>query len=138
LYLLGWHRIIIDEGHEVLSNSNRGTKPLPKDTWEGYQSNFRGMLLACTPLPFSQEIVMCKGSVHMRTRMQLSRFTSKEKDSARILLLSLSHSASGTRLANATHVLLIDPVVGSLEEAQVTDAQARALTDWAKSNPYVL
>ena len=43
-----------------------------------------------------------------------------------MLLLSLAHSASGTHLAVATHIILVDPVVGTKEEAQATDSQAIA------------
>ena len=39
-------------------------------------------------------------------------------------LLSLSNSASGTHLAIADKVLLLDPITGSKEEAKAQDAQA--------------
>ena len=74
---------------------------------------------------FENKMVMCKGSIHTMKK-KLDRFTSSGPDSARILLLSLKHSASGTHLAVATHVLLLDPVVGSEGEARATDAQAIA------------
>ena len=74
---------------------------------------------------FENKMVMCKGSIHSMKK-RLDRFTSSGPDSARILLLSLKHSASGTHLAVATHVLLLDPVVGSEGEARATDAQAIA------------
>ena len=77
------------------------------------------------PETFKNCTAACKGSVHSRNK-QLARFQSNKKGSARILLLSLKNSASGTHLAAATHVLLLDPVVGGAGEARATDAQAIA------------
>ena len=77
------------------------------------------------PDVFENKMVMCKGNVHAR-KNKLDRFTSTGPDSARILLLSLKNSASGTHLAAATHVLLLDPVIGTEGEARATDAQAIA------------
>ena len=39
-------------------------------------------------------------------------------------MLSLEHAASGTNLVEASHVILIDPVAGSKEEAIAVEAQA--------------
>ena len=39
-------------------------------------------------------------------------------------MLSLANAASGTNLVEATHVVLIDPVAGSPEEAIAIDSQA--------------
>ena len=39
-------------------------------------------------------------------------------------MLSLQNAASGTNLVEATHVVLIDPVAGSKEEAIAVESQA--------------
>ena len=65
------------------------------------------------PETFENNMVVCKGNVHAR-KNQLDRFRSTEKGSARVLLLSLKNSASGTHLAAATHVLLVDLSSGLL------------------------
>jgi SNF2 family DNA or RNA helicase len=83
------------------------------------------LLAQADPANFADKIISCKGNVHIRKKL-IARFNSLDEDSPRILLLSLAHSASGTHLAVATHVILVDPVVGARDEAQATDAQAIA------------
>jgi SNF2 family DNA or RNA helicase len=42
----------------------------------------------------------------------------------KVILLSLSKAASGTNLIEASHVLLMDPMTGTKEEAQAYENQA--------------
>lgn len=82
-------------------------------------------LLAVSQEEFERHLVFCKGNIHIRTK-KLQAFSSDDPESPRILMLSLRNSASGTQLEAASHVLLLDPVVGTREEAQAIDAQAVA------------
>ena len=41
-----------------------------------------------------------------------------------MIMLSLENAASGTNLVEATHIILIDPVAGTKEQAQAVEAQA--------------
>ena len=77
------------------------------------------------PETFKDKLVFCKGNVSERKK-QLDRFRSTGEGSSRILLLSQKNFASGAHLPEATHVLLIDPVVGSEEEVRAMDSQAIA------------
>jgi len=65
--------------------------------------------------------VFCRGNVHQRNKV-ISSF--QTDPSVRVLMLSLAYAASGTNLTNATHVILIDPVAGSKEEAVAIERQA--------------
>jgi len=53
----------------------------------------------------------------------LDSFTADDSD-IRVIMLSLSKSASGTNLMIASHIILVDPMSGSKEEAQAFEAQA--------------
>jgi SNF2 family DNA or RNA helicase len=48
----------------------------------------------------------------------------KEKESVRVLMLSLKNAASGTNLIEATHIIFLDAVSGTKLEAQAIEAQA--------------
>ena len=74
---------------------------------------------------FNNQMITCKGNIHVRNK-KIASFNSMEPDSPRILMLSLLNAASGTQLEVASHVILLDPVVGSREEARAIDAQAIA------------
>lgn len=65
--------------------------------------------------------VFCEGSVYLKNR-SIKAFTADPKIKA--ILLSLSHSASGTNLTQATHIILIEPVAGGVEHAQTVERQA--------------
>lgn len=65
--------------------------------------------------------VFVKGNVHVRNKA-ISSFRKQEK--TRVIMLSLQNAASGTNLVEASHVILIDPVAGSKEEARAIEAQA--------------
>lgn len=39
-------------------------------------------------------------------------------------MLSMENAASGTNLTQATHIILLDPVLGTREEAEATERQA--------------
>ena len=69
--------------------------------------------------------VVCRGTVQARRRA-LESFQETLPSSPSILLLSLNNAASGTHLTIATHIILVDPVTGTKEEAQAIDAQALA------------
>lgn len=62
-----------------------------------------------------------RGNVHIRNKA-IKEF--QEANKPTVLLLSLENAASGTDLAVATHVLLLDPFAGTKEEAKATEAQA--------------
>ena len=48
----------------------------------------------------------------------------QKQEKTRVIMLSLEHAASGTNLVEASHVILIDPVAGSKEEAIAVESQA--------------
>ena len=108
-----------------IMNSSDEIKMIVFSQFEGSLLKLSSVLEEIDPEMFTNRIVMCKGNLHARKR-QLERFTETGPDSARILLLSLKNSASGTHLASATHILLLDQVAGTEGEAKATDAQAIA------------
>ena len=61
------------------------------------------------------------GNVHVRNKA-IEEFRMASKPT--VLLLSLTHAASGTDLCTATHVFLLDPVPGSAAEAEAVESQA--------------
>ena len=83
------------------------------------------ILLSYDEVSCNNQMVHCKGTISQR-RKAIERFNSEEEGSARILLLSLAHNASGTQLPIATHIVLVDPVVGSKDNAKALDSQAIA------------
>ena len=87
--------------------------------------NLTHILCKLDAATFENQIVYCKGNINQRRKV-IDQFNSTSNDSPKILLLSLSHSASGTHLPIATHIILVDPVVGSEENAKATDSQAIA------------
>ena len=93
-----------------------------------YEHTLLGLAAKLTkadPANFTNQILYCKGNIFMREKI-LRSFNSTDKDSPKILLLSLAHNASGTHLPIATHVILVDPVAGSEENAKAIDTQAIA------------
>jgi len=58
-----------------------------------------------------------------RRRNAIRSFKAKDS-SVRVILLSLESAASGSNLIEATHVILMDPVKGTKEEALATESQA--------------
>ena len=69
--------------------------------------------------------VSCKGNAIVKTRI-IEQFNNLEKNSPRVLFLSLTSAASGTHLTVATHILLVDPPAGTKEESIAYDSQAIA------------
>jgi SNF2 family DNA or RNA helicase len=65
-----------------------------------------------------------KGNVHVRNKAIREFQDGGGPQGPIVLLLSLSSAASGTDLCTATHVVMIDPVVGTTEEASAVEAQA--------------
>eukprot|EP01127_Copromyxa_protea_P013505 TRINITY_DN3653_c0_g1_i2.p1 TRINITY_DN3653_c0_g1~~TRINITY_DN3653_c0_g1_i2.p1 ORF type:complete len:985 (-),score=174.06 TRINITY_DN3653_c0_g1_i2:13-2811(-) len=68
------------------------------------------------------ESVFVEGNVTRKTKA-IEAFKSDE-NKVRVIMLSLSKAASGTNLMMATHVVLIDPMTGTKEEAQAHESQA--------------
>lgn len=77
------------------------------------------------PALFSNVIVTIKGNIHVKQKL-LRTFNSEKPGTPRLLFLSTLNYASGTHLTVASHIVLIDSVVGSKEQAQAVDAQAIA------------
>lgn len=48
----------------------------------------------------------------------------EENSPIKVILLSLEKAASGTNLVEATHVVLLDPMSGTVEEARAYENQA--------------
>ena len=93
--------------------------------YESTLARLTKMLSTLDPVNFTNQIVSCKGNIHMRRKV-IDAFNSQKKGSPRILLLSLANNASGTHLPVATHIVLVDPVVGTQENAKALDSQAIA------------
>jgi len=83
------------------------------------------ILTSSWPEVFSDMIVTVKGNVYTKEKV-LNSFTSLEAGSPRLLFLSSEKNASGTHLVAASHIVMIDPVLGTRAQAQATDAQAIA------------
>ena len=93
--------------------------------YESVLQRISTVLQDADPQTFRNNIAIVKGNVHCRSK-QLDRFRSSGEGSARILLLSLVNTASGSHLAVATHVLLLDPIIDSANKGRAVDAQAIA------------
>uniref|UniRef100_A0A6B2KWZ7 F-box domain-containing protein n=1 Tax=Arcella intermedia TaxID=1963864 RepID=A0A6B2KWZ7_9EUKA len=65
--------------------------------------------------------VFVVGNVHRRNKA-ISAFSTDCK----VILLGLTSAASGTNLTQATHVLLVDPMMGTAKEIKATESQAIA------------
>jgi SNF2 family DNA or RNA helicase len=63
-----------------------------------------------------------EGNVYKKTKA-LKQFKDDGSE-VKVILLSLSKAASGTNLIEASHVLLMDPMTGTKEEAQAYENQA--------------
>ena len=71
--------------------------------------------------------VSCKGNVHQRNcAIEAFKKGKKGTDIIRVIMLSLENAASGINLTEATHIILIDPISGSKEEAYAIENQAIA------------
>ena len=69
--------------------------------------------------------VSCKGNVHQRNyAIEAFKKGKKGKDIVRVIMLSLENAASGINLTEATHIILMDPISGSREEAEAIEGQA--------------
>jgi SNF2 family DNA or RNA helicase len=69
--------------------------------------------------------VYCKGNVHQRNST-IKAFKDGVRDGkeTKVIMLSLEHSASGTNLTEATHIIMMDPVDGTKEEIKAIEGQA--------------
>lgn len=84
--------------------------------WDGMLHRV-GSTLAENEIPH----VYCKGNVFMRTKA-IANFTQDSR--TRVIMLSLENAASGLNLTEATHIILLDPIAGSKEEARAIERQA--------------
>jgi SNF2 family DNA or RNA helicase len=62
------------------------------------------------------------GNVYKKTKA-IEDFKNAEED-IKVIMLSLDKTAAGTNLIAATHIILLDPVRGSKQEAQAVELQA--------------
>jgi len=87
-------------------------------------SQFGSFLDRITRLLDSYDIpsVTVGGNVHLRNNA-LAAFKAKDSK-VRVLMLSSDNAASGTNLMEATHVLLLESVAGSVNEARAIEDQA--------------
>jgi DNA repair protein RAD5 len=69
--------------------------------------------------------VYCRGNVHQRNAT-IKAFKDGVRDGkeTKVIMLSLEHSASGTNLTEATHIIMMDPVDGTKEEIKAIEGQA--------------
>lgn len=71
--------------------------------------------------------VFCQGNVHQRS-LAIMSFQKNDlkikKDRPRVIMLSTEHSASGTNLTEATHIIFMEPISGTKEEIMTTENQA--------------
>jgi len=68
------------------------------------------------------ESTFVTGNIFRRNKA-LDGFKGSSKD-ASVILLGLNSAASGSNLIEASHVILLDPVTGTKNEAQAIEAQA--------------
>jgi SNF2 family DNA or RNA helicase len=69
--------------------------------------------------------VYCKGNVHQRnSTIKAFKEGIHDGKETKVIMLSLEHSASGTNLTEATHVIMMDPVDGTKEEIKAIEGQA--------------
>jgi SNF2 family DNA or RNA helicase len=66
------------------------------------------------------DTVFCKGSVYSRN----AAIKAFKEGTKRIIMLSLENAASGINLTEATHILMMDPISGTKEEADAIEGQA--------------
>uniref|UniRef100_A0A7S3ZA03 Helicase C-terminal domain-containing protein n=1 Tax=Lotharella globosa TaxID=91324 RepID=A0A7S3ZA03_9EUKA len=69
----------------------------------------------------SIDFVTCKGNV-LKRNGAMKRFANDKN--VRVMMLSLDNAASGANLQSASHLILMEPILGSKEEVQATRAQA--------------
>lgn len=75
---------------------------------------------------FNMSSVVCKGNVHIRANA-FAAFKDPavpEKDTPRVLLMSLRNNASGADLFCSTHIILLDSMFGSREHLKAQELQA--------------
>jgi len=65
--------------------------------------------------------VYVKGNVHQRNKAITTFKTEKD---VKVIMLSLEHAASGINLTEASHIILMDPIAGTINEARAIEAQA--------------
>eukprot|EP00456_Euglypha_rotunda_P005946 TRINITY_DN110123_c0_g1_i1.p1 TRINITY_DN110123_c0_g1~~TRINITY_DN110123_c0_g1_i1.p1 ORF type:complete len:124 (-),score=4.62 TRINITY_DN110123_c0_g1_i1:223-594(-) len=65
--------------------------------------------------------VFCQGNV-MRRNKALKAFYNS--DEVRVIMLTTGSAASGTNLTQASHIVFIEPIAGTQEEAYAVESQA--------------
>jgi len=70
--------------------------------------------------------VFCKGNVHQRNSaiMSFRKEAKKKKNSTRVIMLSTENAASGTNLTEATHIIFMEPIKGSIAQVKSIEDQA--------------
>jgi DNA repair protein RAD5 len=70
--------------------------------------------------------VFCKGNVHQRNAaiMAFRKDIKKKKDATKVIMLSTENAASGTNLTEATHIIFMEPIKGSIEQVKSVEDQA--------------
>jgi DNA repair protein RAD5 len=69
--------------------------------------------------------VYCRGNVHQRnSTIKAFKDGIRDGKETKVIMLSLEHSASGTNLTEATHIIMMDPVDGTKEEIKAIEGQA--------------
>jgi DNA repair protein RAD5 len=70
--------------------------------------------------------VFCKGNVHQRNAaiMAFRKDIKKKQDVTKVIMLSTENAASGTNLTEATHIIFMEPIKGSIEHVKSVEDQA--------------
>ena len=70
--------------------------------------------------------VFCKGNVHQRNAaiMAFRKEIKKKKGATKVIMLSTENAASGTNLTEATHIIFMEPIKGSVDQVQSIEDQA--------------
>jgi len=70
--------------------------------------------------------VFCKGNVHQRNAaiMSFRKDAKKKKNATRVIMLSTENAASGTNLTEATHIIFMEPIKGSISQVKSIEDQA--------------
>ena len=66
--------------------------------------------------------IFCKGNVHQRNNT-ISRFR-KKNGTDRVIMLSTENAASGTNLTEATHIIFMEPHIGTYGAVKAIEDQA--------------
>lgn len=70
--------------------------------------------------------VYCKGNIYQKSNSvtNFKRGQNKNNQEIKVIMLSLTNTASGTNLTEASHIIFVHPIDGTSEEIQVIENQA--------------